>query len=576
MTLSITRKMIPIALGLTTLVFAGCHKGPDYTKVDAAWKTGNTQVASQEILANATPENINKYDERIRWMLNAGSITNLNGEYAKSAECLKQAQAYIDEGSRKEDDNKSVGTQISNFVTGAFEPTMQEYVMIPVIQLYNAFGVDGDVAGKASDIRKAHADMLELKRDTLFQSMKDEADVASFGIADEKYLKPLEIAGIKVESVSIDFNKEIRENKAIARKIYGEDKYKVKPSEEKIKAVYSNPFAFWLSGMVSLLVSENPKGEIGNTIRTIRDASRLNKGLGISNPMLEKLELNLNEAQAATHSAGVFQSLFGKESPAYTYVIYEGGKAPAIGVQSGKIKVPLAVNAAISAIVVGASNIGAKNTEMHVFSTEYSLAACAALPTEATAYFPVIASHGKAPELTVNGVKPTLFVDYNPILEERLALEADQTLKNATWNAAKKIALRGAGIAASLVALNKAIDDNNAWLINSALLSYEASVANAAQPLELDKPDTRTWAYLPRTISVAELQTPENGQIDIAGESVQVPTEGVNFVRVYKASKSFPATVQVFTITPKGRILASPISRLPATQGADNNANAKQ
>jgi len=243
---SISHKIIPVAIGLTTLIFAGCHNGPDYAKVNAAWKTGNTQLASQEILQKASKENVEKYDERIRWMLNAGSITGIDGDYAKSAECLEQAQTFIDAGTIKESDNKSFGSQVSNFVTGAFEPTMQEYVMIPVLQLYNAFGLDGNVSAKSREIRKAHTKMLDLKRETLFQSMSDEADVVSFNIADKETLEPLEKIGIKAEDISIDLNKEAKNNRDVVKAVYDEDIYDVVPSEEKINAVYSNPFAYWL------------------------------------------------------------------------------------------------------------------------------------------------------------------------------------------------------------------------------------------------------------------------------------------------------------------------------------------
>lgn len=561
---SISRKVLPFTLGLTTLIFAGCVKGPDYQKVEAAWKTGNTQVASQEILKQASKENVEKYDERIRWMLNAGSIASINGDYAKSEECLNTAQAFIDAGTVKGSDNKTVGDQVSNFVSGAFEPTMQECVMIPVIQLYNAFGVSPQqdvLTSKAVALKDTQADMLELKAKTLFELQQDDSKPVSFGEGDFM--------------VEIDLQKEARHNNDVLERMYPEEIIYFNPGEEELKSVYINPFAYWLSGIIALHTGET-KDQVLNAQAPIQEALKQDP----DNPLLLKLNQKLNEASSAKTISEIISIVTDKDAsqdtPAYTYVIYEGGKAPAIGAKAAKIKVPLALNLAIKGLVVAASNLGAKHSGTHVLSTEYATAAVAALPNEATAYFPTLSSRGKAPELTVNGVAPTLLVDFDPLMKKRFGAEARKNLKSAIWNAAGQIAVRGVAIAGSLASLNVAIEKNNAWGVNIAVNSFQASVANAAQPLELSKPDSRTWGYLPRTISVAELKTPADGKIDISGESIDVPAEGINFVRIYKADKYFPATVQVFTITPSGEIIAAPVSRLSAPQRPDTNPQAQK
>lgn len=556
----LTRTVFPAMLGLSALIFAGCPPvGPNYTNIDQAWKTGNTSVASQEILKNATKENVEKYDERIRWMLNAGSIAGIDGNYAESEKRLSQAQTFIDAGSLKGDDNKSVGTQISNFVTGAFEPAMQEYVMIPVLQLYNALGIASPqevLTSKALTINDTQKQMLDRKAETLFKAQQDESKPVSLGEGDFK--------------VEINLREEIDRNDKALRNVYPEEVIVFNPKEEDIKSVYTNPFAYWLSGIIALHTGET-KDQVLNAMGPIEDALKMDP----TNPFLLGLNKRLNEASSASTASGVISGVIGDEKN-YTYVIYEGGKAPAIGAKAQEIEIPQVLNVALKAIIVGASQLGAKHSAAHAISAEWATAAVLALPNKATAYFPTLSSRGKAPEIKVNGVTPTLLVDFDPLLAKRLGIEAKGNLRGAIWSAAGQIAFRGVTIAGSLASLNVAIEKNNAIAANLAVRAFQTSVANAAKPLELSHPDNRTWNYLPRTISVAELVTPKNGKIDISGESIQVPAEGVNFVRIYKADESFPAVVQVFTITPDGKILAAPVSRLSAPGNPSVAENAKQ
>lgn len=557
------RAAAPALIALTALVFAGCAARPDYTKIRPAWENGDLQTASTEIQRDAgypvgSSDKVETAKDPLRWMLNAGSIAGVNGEFAASAHYLDVAQAKIDEGTRREDDEKSVSDRAKNLLFGDYEPTIHEAVMVPVLQIYNALGsgasVD-EVAAKAKALVETQKAMIDRKRRT------EDAFVAESAEPEELTL---------TDTLKITLSPRANAEESLRATGYTDADLMVNVPDSEKRSLYINPYARWLAAVIIAHSAKNPSdfelaaGQLESALDVLPD-----------NMMLLDTLRSYQEAALATSVSKANVLAFSDDpndpdpkmaEPNLTYVVYEGGRAPAIGMKPVNLKVPKALNATVGGIITLAANLAAKHEACHVIGTEYAIAATAAMTEKATGYLPVLESQGNAPALTVNGVKPTPLADFDVLMDRRLRAETLDYATAFTYEIIGRVVARGAAIGGSLVALNRSLESGNALGANLAVRGFMASVAAAAEPIELSKPGTRTWNYMPRTIAVSRLATPANGKLDISGESVVVPAKGVNIVRIYKADKYWPAAVQVFTLKSDGSVSAAPVKRLSAPE----------
>lgn len=542
------------AIALSVFAFSGCGtKGPNYAEVQKHWASGNTQAASEEIVvkAKATKENIEKSEEPLLWELNAGALTNANGEFAASENFLAAAQARMADGSLKEGDEKSLFDR-AMAAFGKYEPTMQEAVMVPVLRFYNSMGSGTNAKGLEASINaltKTQEDMLAQKQKTFFENQKDAADPLAIPMGTEK--------------VSFNPFAEASESKGAIAAIYEDDAIELEVSKGAIAKAYTNPFAYWLSAVITAHTAQSVDDfKLASNI--IKPALEIDP----KNPLLRKTLSKFAQAGNTQKVAVANKKAFGSTSPNMTYVIYEGGQAPAIGSKPVEIQIPKAVNVAVAGVITAAGAALAKSNGGKYVAAGYCAAAASAIPTKATAYLPVLESRGETPAFTVNGKAPTTLVDFDPLMNSRLKLEA---MDNATLQVVKAsgvVILRGAAILASTTAMVSAVESGNAWTANLAAEAFKAAVVASAQPIELSQPDKRVWDFLPRTIGVAELMTPKSGKISLSGEDVDVPAKGVNIVRVYKLNPAWPATVQVFTLKNNGTATLVSSKRLKAAPGA--------
>lgn len=548
-------------IALSSLIFSGCiaTKEPDYKTVRYHWQTGDTAAATQVITKDATAQNIEKSSEPLLWELNAGSISSTHGNFAASENFLKAAEARIAAGTLKEGDDKTL-LERATAALGKYEPTMQEAVMVSVLRFYNSMGAgaksDG-LAASVAEVMKTQDSMLALKERTLFEAKKDASE-------------PLEL-GMGEHTVKFNPFQELQKNQKAVTRVYSDDEIDLDVSAGKIKATYVNPFAYWLSGIIT-----------AHTAHTIDDFKRagdfLKTALEIApdNALLKDTASKLLQAANTQDVAKANAKAFGSASPRMTYVIYEGGRAPKIGSKAVEIEIPKAVNIAVAGVITGAGALLAKTEGGAVVGAEYCATAAAMIPTKATAYLPISTSRGPVPELKVNNLQPTTLVDFDTLSENRLRVEALDNASKAVVNASFSVVGRGAAILGATTALVRALESGNPWTSQLAVESFKGAVVASAQPIELAKPDERAWDYLPRAISAVGLPTPQDGKIDLAGETVTVPTRGVNIVRVYKADKYWPATVQVFTLQHDGTVKAVSSQRLSAPARPETKAKTQK
>ncbi|MGN0834409.1 MAG: hypothetical protein ACI4QA_01075 [Candidatus Spyradosoma sp.] len=555
------RVATPALIALTALVFAGCATRPDYTKIRPAWEKGDLQTASVEVQRDAgypvgQSDKVDGSKDPLRWMLNAGSITGVNGEFAASAHYLDVAQAKIDEGTRREDDEKSVSDRAKNLLFGDYEPTIQEAVMVPVLQIYNALGTGSkvdEVAAKAKALVEAQKTMIDRKRRT------EDAFVAESAEPEEITL---------TEKLKLTLSPRADAEESLREMGYTDADLMIDVPDAEKRSLYVNPYARWLAAVIIAHSAKDPSdfelaaGQLESALDVLPDNMMLQDTL--RNYMEAALSSTLSEANAIAFSDDPAEPDAAMAEPNLTYVVYEGGHAPAIGMKPVDLKVPKALNLAVGGLVTLAANLAATHGAGHIISTEYALAATAAMTDKATGYLPVLESRGKAPALLVNGFEPTPLADFDVLMDRRLRAETIDYATAFTYEIIGRVVGRGIAIGASLATLTASLEGGNALVANISARAFIASVALAAQPLELSKPGTRTWNYMPRTISVSRFATPAGGKIDVGGESVSVPAKGVNIVRVYKADKYWPAVVQVFTLKPDGTVSAAPVKRLSA------------
>lgn len=525
------------ALALSAFVFSGCGSRPDYEKVNAAWATGDVRTASLHLKKDATEKTL-RDSEDLLWILDAGIVSGLNGDYAESEVFLDIGSDVISNGFLKEEKKSVLDTLTAaakNLVSATpYEARTQEAVSVPVLQIYNALG-DGDserACARATELMNVCNDAVEINSKRIYERI-------------EKSRERQEVtAGSK--KGGYDPVKEVKEDKvflAALKEMYGND-CELDFERGRAQGVYANPFAYWLGSVIRMNAAENRDDfEIASQLMRLAYES-------CPCPLFEE-ELRLAEACAACEDVSAARENVLNEKQNVTYVVYEGGRAPRIGAQAVKMSVPAAVSALASAasIAVGGP----------------------AIPTTGTAYMPVVESFGDAPEIKVAGGTPNRVFDLDYALDDALFDELEANTLSAKIALSNAAIARAVAVVGARVALDAAKQKNaNAFVQTGLQATFVGVCAAAATEPETSKPDPRTWTFLPRSIDLFKIRTPENGVVEIFGEEISVPAQGVNLIRVRKVDEYWPALVQVFPLNAgQGAGVPAAVKRLPAPPRPD-------
>lgn len=532
---------------VSAVVFPGCEpSGPNYLVVNRAWETGDVDAASEEIQKDATPDAVADADEPLLWMLNAGLIAGLAGDYAAGTNYLGYARGEVEAGLMRGGD-RSVLDALSATVSGKYECSAQEAGMIPVLQIYNALGGSSkaDVYPCALSVDVFSRD-VEASFATRIYALETAAKKRqTFDLRDEK--------GSAIKGGSGSYCPADEVASAVNwTDFYGGEEIDMNAKFDRASAewLFFNPFTYWLGAAVLM-----------NAPRDADDfevASKyLEKAVQLTNGESEFLNREFSvAAEKKKNPTAAFES-----NPNVTYVICEGGRAPVVYGKPTEVKVPIVVRAVADALIGAIAQLGAAGE---------------VLPKSGTAYLPVAASRGKSPEVAVNGELPDILVDFDVILDETLRTEMPSNASSAligvvTGYAARAGALIGAGLLKQYAAQNP----GDKWAAATADLALSGALAFAATPIELDRPDSRSWSFLPRTLEVTRMATPRTGKLKIGDEEISVPARGVNFVRVRKVNDYWPATVQVFPLDPASEEIV-PTLRLKAKPRGGSSARGSE
>lgn len=518
-TLHTTEKRTSVLLSIAALsafVLTGCGTGPNRDVVTKAWTVGDVKSASAELKRQADDKTLTESGDLL-WILDGGVVSGLEGDYAESDRFLALGADVINNGFRQEEEKdflSSLASAAKSLVSAdPYEARMQESVKVPTLRVYNALG-QGDkklVFVRVKELENACGEAGEICGKRLHEQLEAAQKSREFAAGDK--------------NGTYDPVKETQEDDALTaqlKEIYGED-YVPDYAAGNAMSAYVNPFSYWLCSAVCLNAAEE-KEDFERAKFALKTACEINRTSEIFSE-----ELDLADRAGQCESVDAAKASVLKNHANVTYVIYEGGLAPSVGAKPVKMKVPAAVSAVANAVSVAAGG--------------------GIIPSEGTVYLPVVDSSGEPPALNVAGGSRERVFDADDALAKALRDEAAANALNAKIALSATVITRAASVLATRLAKDAAEKkDADAWVKAAATAAYTAARLLTTTDIELSKPDSRTWKFLPRTIDLVKMPTPASGEIEISGEKVAVPAQGVNFVRVRKVDEYWPAVVQVFPL----------------------------
>lgn len=523
------------AVALSAFVFAGCASGPDRDVVSKAWTVGDVKTASTELKREADDKTLLDSGDLL-WILDGGVVSGLDGDYAESDRFLGLGVDVINNGFRQEEEKdllSSLASAAKSLVSATpYEVRMQESVKVPTLRVYNALG-QGDKAlvfARVKELENVCEEAKEICGKRLQTKLEEAQKAREFSAGDK--------------NDSYDPVKETLEDEGLTaqlKAIYGED-YIPDYTGGNVMSAYVSPFSYWLCSAVRLNAAEE-KEDFSRAKFELRTACEINPTSGIFREELGLADRSEQCADVETANNTVL-----KDHKNITYVIYEGGLAPSVGSKPVKMKVPAAVSVLANAVSVASGG--------------------GIIPSEGTVYLPTVDSSGDVPELSVAGGNPERVFDADDALAKALRDEAAANTLNAKIALSATVITRAASVLATRIAREAAVKNKaDSWVQAAAVAAHTAACVLTTTEIELSKPDSRTWKFLPRTIDLVKMPTPEDGMIELSGEKVAVPATGINFVRVRKVDEYWPAVVQVFPLDAENSAAGQcsvPVSRLSA------------
>ena len=467
-------KFICFCICLSVFALTGCqtHTSQSHA-VRVPWGDGNTANAEVEI-SKISKDEADGVDALI-WKLEEGAVARANGNLEKSIKAFSQAQSLIEKF--ENDPETSISEETQAILTNQSYTTYKGYaydkIMLSVYQALNHI-----------EQKKFDDASVDLKRLEFFQSDAERANQKRID-SDQKA-----IANAKKKNKTASYDTSRTSNNQLVadvfKKYYGDD-YTADTSKQQAKAVYVNPFAYWLAGLY-----------FANRPLDASDKNRATDMFRLGGEMLaNKSEVFAKDFKMAEDIAN------GKiDKPTnLTYIIYETGSAPIRN--QFKIDLP---------IYIFARNVP------HI-SMNFP-------------YLTKIQSHSPDLKVSVQGkqIKFDTLADIDAIVQREFNSHLPMLITKTIISASVK--------AGAQYAMSRAAGDGWEGLAVNIAGSVYQSLMNDA--------DLRTWTTLPKYIKVARIQTPQNATINIDGVALKLPTDRVNVVIAKKMNANSKLILRTF------------------------------
>lgn len=474
-------KLVSPLICLLAIALVGCQTHTSQSHdVRTHWNVGDTANAEAKI--SKISEKESDTVDALIWKLEEGTIARANGNIKKSIDAFSQAQSLIEKYETQPETSISEETQaiLTNQSYITYKGYAYDKIMLSVYQALNHI-----------EQKNFESASVDLKRLEFYQNDAERANQKRID-TDQKAISQAQKQN-NLASYNTTNTINSSQVSSVFKKYYG-DAYKTDTSLQQAKAIYVNPFAYWLAGLY-----------FANRPLDASDKNRASDMFRLGGEMLaNKSEVFAQDFKMAEDIAN------GKiERPTnLTYIIYETGSAPIRN--QFKLNLP---------IYIVAHNFP------HISMNFPYL-------TKMKSYAPdiqVVAS-GKQ-------VKFETLADIDTIVQREfdtnLPMIITKTIISASVKAGAQYAMaRAAG---------------NGWeglAVNIAGSIYQ-SIMNDA--------DLRTWTTLPKYIKVTRIETPTDGKINIGGIAMKLPKDRVNVVLAKKMSANGKLILRTFDFcdTPK-------------------------
>jgi len=478
---------------LATLAFTSACSSYDSSARDmrAQWSAGNFSEAKK--IASEQVEGASERDSLV-WQLDYASVLRANGQPAEATAAFERAAGTLKEWDEKPEIllSKEALASITNLSSLPYRGRSSDAIML---HTYRAL----------SFLENGNAASARVALNAAYQAQKDAV------ARNEK-----EIAAAKEEA---------SKNAEAAEKLVADSGIQSKLDEEKkslenvrVFADYVNPFTTWFYGIYFLHAGTDEA-----------DVERARNALSRVGKMYQKNQYVSADIELC--KAGTPPS-----NEALTYVVFESGLAPTLGVTRVDLMLPVPIGA--GRVTVAPVSIVLPKLVIEDRRSFHGL-----FPLVSVQKSDGNATPQKVPALSVDGLPAEEICDMNSVvrtdfdnafpavLTRTLVTSFIKTAASAAANAvALEYARRDGGAGAAFVALGT--------LIGTSAFTYGTSGA-----------DTRCWQTLPQNFSIVRMKTPEDRKISVrVGQEtidVELAPARVNLVVVKTTStESEPVVLQ--------------------------------
>jgi hypothetical protein len=473
-------KLSVLAAGAAILA-TGCQTYTQQTKsADDNWRQGNPTES-----ANTFTEKAKKAASKdaVIYRLEQGAALRAAGQYRESIAAFDAAEEKINvyDEQAKVSISSETGALLSNQANLPYKGRDYDKVMLNTYKALDYLQLGEPDKARVEFFRAAQR-QRDAEENNKRRIEKAEKDFENLKDSRDENGKPVKGAA---------------QGKEMADKANADPQFKQKVATEygyldefPAKAVYVNPFVYYISG-VYFLTSNGGQSDLSRA----RDAFRFTLGsIGENKFIKQDLEM-------------VDQALQGTPIPPTTYVVFETGCAP----ERDQIKIPIPL----------------------------FLAGVQEVPYVGAAFPTLKKQGGQLPSLSITAAG----TNETTVLLASMDRAVGQDFKNELPTIITKTLISAGVKAAASYGINKSMEKQDVWtrlLIKTVLIITQ---------LMVDIADTRTWNTLPKEFQFCRIPTPADHKIELSGpngEAKTVITMGagaVNLIYVKSINAASPLLV---------------------------------